>query len=210
VQILTELCHGGSVFELLHERHEVQLCWAQKLKICKDTAKAMFYLHSFEPQVIHRDLKSLNLLLKDPVLNSNDEPHVKLSDFGLARLKEVSANVFMTVEVGTCHWMAPEVLRGGSYDEKVDIYSYAMIIYEVACREVPFDEEDSNTIRRLVQDGQRPSMELVPACCPQTLRSLMTLCWNQDPAMRPDFEHVRKYLRMVSQELENRCPAEAF
>merc|ERR1719223_1913625 len=101
----------------------------------------MEYLHNFSPQIIHRDLKSLNLLLRDEVKSNKDRPFVKVSDFGVARMKEEEWGQ-MTVGAGTQHWMAPEVFKGGDYDEKVDIYSFSMVLFEVICREVPFEDED--------------------------------------------------------------------
>merc|ERR1712062_627531 len=110
--------------------------------MCTDVAKAMEYLHKFNPQIIHRDLKSLNILLSTPVVSTRDIPFMKISDFGLARMKESGGGEWekMTKDVGTMHWMAPEVHTGKAYNEKADIYSYAMVLFEILCREIPFDE----------------------------------------------------------------------
>mmetsp|Transcript_50071 Transcript_50071/g.98936 ORF Transcript_50071/g.98936 Transcript_50071/m.98936 type:complete len:245 (+) Transcript_50071:3-737(+) len=197
IRIITELCSGGSCFELLHEAPDVELTWNQKIKICTDTAHAMIYLHSFEPPIIHRDLKSLNLLLVERVRSICDVPTVKLSDFGLSRLREKHA--LMTRDVGTCHWMAPEIFQSLSYDEKVDVYSYAMLLYEVILRRVPFVEiADKKEIANRVKRGERPSLAESPGDCPSMLQSLIRLCWHQDPCRRPDFEHVDQYLQMAT------------
>ena len=73
-RIITEFCAGGCCFELLHNCDHTELCWAQQLKMYQDVAGAMNYLHNFNPQIIHRDLKSLNLLLSRPVTNNADVP----------------------------------------------------------------------------------------------------------------------------------------
>ena len=57
--IITEFCHGGTLFDWLHKKREFQMSWSQKLKIAKDIACGMLYLHSCEPPIMHRDLKSL-------------------------------------------------------------------------------------------------------------------------------------------------------
>merc|ERR1719409_2333242 len=106
--------------------------------MAKHTAAAMDYLHQFHPQIIHRDLKSLNLLLERPVNSPHDTPHVKVTDFGLARMMDVSlTDTHMTAGVGTPYWMAPEIFAGTTYDEKVDVYSYGMVLFEILARRIP-------------------------------------------------------------------------
>ena len=83
--VVTEFCSGGCLFELLHNSDLFDLSWPQKGKMLMDVANAMNYLHSPEqgkPTVIHRDLKSLNILLLEPVMTLGDVPHCKVTDFG--------------------------------------------------------------------------------------------------------------------------------
>jgi len=162
------------------------------LKMCYDTADAMAYLHSFEPAIIHRDLKSLNVLLESPILCEGDRPVAKVTDFGLSRLKASTSHSTMTVEVGTVHWMAPEI-ASEKYDEKVDLYSYAMVLYELIYRAIPFgDWVDDRQIAACVEAGERPDVDVCPADCPGVLISLMKMCWDHVPAKRPTFDQVRK------------------
>merc|ERR1719159_1345963 len=153
----------------------------------------MQYLHAFEPQIIHRDLKSLNLLLAEQVLDESHEPIVKVSDFGLSRMKDSVVNADwgkMTMAAGTCHWMAPEVFTGTRYDAKVDVYSYAMILFECICREVPFEEEEPATVGPLAVAGSRPDLEAVPPDCPEVFNRLMISCWAHSPDQRPSFVDI--------------------
>merc|ERR1719326_500783 len=99
--------------------------------------------------VVHRDLKSLNLLLDQKVNDSKTTPHVKVSDFGLSKMKNNPDWGKMTKAAGTCHWMAPECFSGASYNEKVDVYSYAMILFEMICREIPFEDVEPAAVGRL-------------------------------------------------------------
>lgn len=199
LRVITEYCAGGCLFELLHNCDEVELVWHQQLKMCKDVAIAMDYLHKFTPQIIHRDLKSLNLLLLHPVVSASDIPHVKVSDFGLARMKEKSNADWgkMTIAAGTCHWMAPEVFQGTRYDEKVDIYSYSMILFEILCQEIPFEDEEPAAVQKLATEGIRPDLEAVPPDCPDLLRELMITSWNADPRHRPPFDTIVNLLDTV-------------
>lgn len=198
-RIITEYCAGGCVFSLLHNQ-ELVLTWPQKLQICIDVAKAMHYLHQFNPQVIHRDLKSLNLLLVNPVKTSADIPCTKVSDFGLARVKWQAPDSSwgqMTRAAGTCHWMAPEVFVSNSYDEKVDLYSYAMILFEVLCQEIPFEDQNPAEIGHLAVKGCRPDLASVPEECPEILVKLMQTCWAGTPAKRPPFSEILPMLEQV-------------
>mmetsp|Transcript_32283 Transcript_32283/g.57094 ORF Transcript_32283/g.57094 Transcript_32283/m.57094 type:complete len:339 (-) Transcript_32283:245-1261(-) len=199
LRVITEYCAGGCLFELLHNCDHVELAWPQQLKMCKDVAIAMDYLHKFTPQIIHRDLKSLNLLLLNPIVSEKDVPHVKVSDFGLARMKEIGNAEWgkMTIAAGTCHWMAPEVFTGNRYDEKVDIYSYSMILFEIICQEIPFEDEEPAGVQRLASVGIRPDLEAVPPDCPETLRELMITSWNADPKQRPPFDTIVALLHTV-------------
>lgn len=203
-RIITEFCAGGCCFELLHNCDHIELSWTQKLKMCVDVGSAMQYLHHFNPQIIHRDLKSLNLLLSTPILSELDVPFVKVSDFGLSRMKDRAPESDwgkMTMAAGTCHWMAPEVFTGTCYDEKVDVYSYAMILFEILCREIPFEEEEPANVGRLTVQGERPDLEAVPPDCPELLRDLMIGCWAHDPRKRPHFDEIMEYLGKVNCEM---------
>ena len=97
--IVTEYCAGGDLFTLLHKKKEVFVSWQQKLKILQEIAKGMIFLHN--NSYIHRDLKSLNILLCSELKKSNDLIELKISDFGLSR--EFSEDSFMTGQLGTCH-----------------------------------------------------------------------------------------------------------
>jgi len=186
-RVVTEFCGGGTLFELLHINEDVELCWSQKLKSCSDIAKGMHYLHTFTPQIIHRDLKSLNLLLFQPVSSTDDVPLVKISDFGTARMKDFDAEwQKMTKQAGTCHWMAPEVFQG-SYDEKVDVYSFSMVLFEIICEEVPFGDQDGATVLQKSMNGDRPDWEDAPPDSPPTLVLLMIRCWAHEAVERPSF-----------------------
>jgi len=199
-RIITEYCAGGCLFELLHNEVDLSLSWDQQLKMCSDVAGGMNYLHQFNPQIIHRDLKSLNLLLSHPVQDARSVPHIKVSDFGLSRMKEQAENSEwgqMTVAAGTCHWMAPEVFTGSSYDEKVDVYSFAMILFEIVCREIPFEEEEAADVGNMTVRGARPDLDAVPPNCPALLRRLMINCWAHDPRRRPNFQYIKTVLDSV-------------
>jgi len=197
ISLVMEFCPGGCVFDLLHERLDVDVSWKQKHKILLDTAEAMNYLHSFEPEIVHRDLKSLNLLLTE-TFRCSVLPHIKLSDFGLSRMRENGSDWgIMTNACGTTHWMAPEVVLGTNYDQKCDVYSFAMIIYEVICREMPFEDVEAEAVGTLASQGHRPTPDAIPPDCPDYLTNLMVACWAHQPQSRPSFTVVLELLSSV-------------
>mmetsp|Transcript_62282 Transcript_62282/g.131681 ORF Transcript_62282/g.131681 Transcript_62282/m.131681 type:complete len:288 (-) Transcript_62282:136-999(-) len=189
LRLVLEYCAGGSLFELLHNNWQVELSCEQRLKMLLDTTLAEEYLHCFDPPIIHRDLKSLNLMLLEPIQDNKTVPHVKLADFGFARLEER----YMTQGVGTKHWMAPEVQKGTKYTTKADVFSFAMVAFEVSFRHVPFESLDATEVARRIIAGERPKMDdpNLDEVPPEGVPEIIEECWAQDPEARPSFEEVK-------------------
>lgn len=203
VYIITEYCAWGSCFDLFHQdATSMDITWPQVGKICTDVAEAMQYLHEFSPMIIHRDLKSQNALLARPVNTRTAVPLVKVSDFGLARMKDGGPDAEwskMTQGVGTAHWMAPEVMANTNYDEKADIYSYAMFMHEAVYRRIPFDGKTPLEVQALVRAGERPPLDATTPDCPGALVALMQSCWNTCPSHRPAARELVGALRAIPQ-----------
>jgi len=194
--ILQEFCAGGALFEILHNCDHFDISWQQNWQLLDDCAGGMEYLHA--QSIIHRDLKSLNCLLAFPAGCSTGDFQLKVADFGMGKAKESQQDWGkMTIAAGTCHWMAPEVFTGTTYAEPADVYSYAMLMFEIICREIPFEEEEPACVGRLAVQGARPDMEAVPPDCPQALSDLMVTCWNGDPGRRPTFVEIRSSLELL-------------
>jgi serine/threonine protein kinase len=194
--IVTEFCAGDTLFKLLHERKEIMLSWRQKLQMAKDVAMGMCYLHECKPPILHRDLKSLNLLLKDPVTGATDPVCVKITDFGVARILE--DNTHMTGQTGTPHWMAPEVISNRPYSLKADVYSYAVVLWEICARDIPYKHLHPMSITlKVVQSQERPNMSVIPSSCPAKMKLLITQCWQQEPSRRPNFEEILDVLESI-------------
>ncbi|XP_052190477.1 uncharacterized protein LOC127800093 isoform X2 [Diospyros lotus] len=132
--IVTEFLPRGSLFRLL-QRNMARLDWRRRIHMALDIARGMNYLHHFNPPIIHRDLKSSNLLV-------DKNWTVKVGDFGLSRLKH---ETYLTTKTGkgTPQWMAPEVLRNEPSDEKSDVYSFGVILWELATEKIPWDNLNS-------------------------------------------------------------------
>eukprot|EP00010_Vexillifera_abyssalis_P003698 CAMPEP_0201553242 /NCGR_PEP_ID=MMETSP0173_2-20130828/19526_1 /ASSEMBLY_ACC=CAM_ASM_000268 /TAXON_ID=218659 /ORGANISM="Vexillifera sp., Strain DIVA3 564/2" /LENGTH=927 /DNA_ID=CAMNT_0047963879 /DNA_START=36 /DNA_END=2819 /DNA_ORIENTATION=- len=185
IYIVTEFIGGGNLRKLLKNRN-IDLPWLLRTKIAIDVAMALTYLHS--RGIIHRDLKSQNLLV--------DEGYrIKVCDFGFSRV--VDKSEFMTV-CGTDEWMAPEVRLGKMYDERADIFSYAMVLTEIITRNKP--------VERLPGRGFQFDTELFrrssPADTPKPLSQLAIQMAHGDPAQRPSFKQCLKVLKSLRKQLE--------
>ncbi|POM68554.1 TKL/DRK protein kinase, partial [Phytophthora palmivora] len=106
-----------------------------KVKVALHVAHALTYLHSCAPPVIHRDLKSSNILL-------NEAMDAKVTDFGISR-ERIDAT--MTAGVGTSLWMAPEVMLGERYDDKADMFSFGVVLSELDQHTSPYAHAKSNS-----------------------------------------------------------------
>eukprot|EP01018_Ginkgo_biloba_P013382 Gb_10076 [translate_table: standard] len=127
--IVTEFLPRGSLFRLF-QRNTPGMDWRRRARMALDIARGINYLHHCHPPIVHRDLKSSNLLV-------DKNWTVKVGDFGLSRLRHAT---FLTAKSGkgTPQWMAPEVLRNEPSNEKSDIYSFGVILWELATEKVPW------------------------------------------------------------------------
>eukprot|EP01089_Gocevia_fonbrunei_P014279 TRINITY_DN3876_c0_g5_i1.p1 TRINITY_DN3876_c0_g5~~TRINITY_DN3876_c0_g5_i1.p1 ORF type:complete len:172 (+),score=17.73 TRINITY_DN3876_c0_g5_i1:52-516(+) len=145
-----------------------------------DAAKGMTYLHNSMPVIIHRDLKSHNLLI-------DLHWRTKVSDFGLSRIAERSVLQTMT-SCGTPSWTAPEVLRGEKYTESCDVFSYGVVLWECVTRENPHAGlPHFQIVFQVGTQGLRPK---IPQDCPHAWARLIADCWLDCPEERPSFEEI--------------------
>lgn len=175
--IITEYLSHGSLYDVLHKSPNV-LTPTKRSIIAADVAKGLAYLHS--QGIIHRDMKTLNVLL-------DDHYRAKICDFGMVRTR--CAQQPMTGLIGTAHWMAPEVLMSSpTYDEKVDVYSFGIMLWELLTGKVPYgDMSTANIAIYVVEQGLRPE---IPSTATPKIRDLMMRCWNANPAKRPTMTEV--------------------
>uniref|UniRef100_H3A4C8 Receptor-interacting serine/threonine-protein kinase 2 n=1 Tax=Latimeria chalumnae TaxID=7897 RepID=H3A4C8_LATCH len=192
--IVTEYMRNGSLDQLLHEKdHYPVLVWPLRIRILYEVALGVNFLHNMNPPLLHHDLKTQNILL-------DDEFHVKIADFGLSKWRQLSitksSGPKSPVGGGTVIYMPPEEYEPTQKrraDVKHDIYSYAIIMWEVLSRKQPF-EEATNPMQIMfsVLKGTRPdtSEESLPLDIPsrEVMMQLITSSWAQNPSERPSFQ----------------------
>ena len=186
---LCEFMERGDLFNVL-QNPALELSWKmQKQRITIDTISGLLYLHSFAPPIIHRDLKSRNILIGQAF-------NAKLADFGLSRPIEAAT---MTV-AGSNLWLAPEMIRGERYTEKADIFSFGILLSELDTRRLPYhDCVDANgapligvTIaHRVAFEHLRPSLS---PNCPELIRTIFVQCTVPQPHRRPSADHLLRVL----------------
>ncbi|CAI5742619.1 unnamed protein product [Peronospora destructor] len=198
---VSEFMPGGDLFTLLRRfdcvEHRVQGFDVDKAKIALHLAQAVMYLHSLKPIVIHRDLKSMNILL-------SDDWEAKLTDFGVSRRWTVDT---MTAGIGTRRWMAPEVMMGKRYDTSADIFSFGVVLSELDSHQPPY----ASAIATITSEsGEKVTetalMEMVvigrvrvnfSSNAPAALVHLGHACVDLNPRLRPSAGEVHYQLQKI-------------
>ncbi|CAM9627599.1 unnamed protein product [Ectocarpus fasciculatus] len=220
LMMILEYVSRGNLAKVLEETPA--LSWPRhKFGMCLDIANGMAYLHRFKhfnelsnsmhDCIIHRDLKPQNLLV-------THDYRVKISDFGAATGR---GNDPRDTQVGTLLYIAPEIVRGDCYDERCDIYSFAVVLLAMLQLKddvvTVFAEE---AVRRgstppaggawlggglthmaitnkIVNEGLRPTL---PSDVFHTLRILIEQCWAPIPVVRPTFEEILEFLETIARD----------
>ncbi|XP_026404812.1 uncharacterized protein LOC113299915 isoform X2 [Papaver somniferum] len=184
--IVTEYLPRGSLFQLLRCNF-VTLDWRKRVNMALDVARGMNYLHHCNPPIVHRDLKSSNLLV-------DNNWTVKVGDFGLSRLKH--ATFLITKKgMGTPQWMAPEVMRNEPVNEKSDVYSFGVVLWELATLKIPW--YDLTPMQVIAAVGYMERHIEIPEDMNPQWASLIASCWQSEPERRPTFETLLEELEVL-------------
>ncbi|XP_066535972.1 dual specificity testis-specific protein kinase 2 [Hoplias malabaricus] len=195
---LTEYINGGNLEQLLDS--DMYLSWVVRMGLSLDIARGLQYLHS--KGIFHRDLTSKNCLVRC----ENGIFTAVVGDFGLAeKIPDCSdgAEKQPLAVVGSPYWMAPEVLRGEFYNEKVDVFAYGIILCEIIAR----IEADPDVLPRKEDFGlDVQAFEQMVGDCPPTFLSLAVNCCNMCAESRPSFSDIVLSLERMEREKEKTEP----
>ncbi|KAL7374419.1 hypothetical protein ABVT39_000307 [Epinephelus coioides] len=202
--LIMEYASGGALSRALAGRRippHVLVNWAVQI------AKGMLYLHSEAiVPVIHRDLKSNNILLAQPIENECMEGlTLKITDFGLAR--EWHKTTKMST-AGTYAWMAPEVIKSSTFSKGSDVWSYGVLLWELLTGEAPYKGIDGLAVAYGVAVNKLTLP--IPSTCPEPFAQLMSECWDQDPHRRPNFSSILAQLTALEQQVKEEMPQDSF
>ena len=203
--IVLEYLPGGSLHSLLHGTHAAAasdgsgtsgsrggpgpapLAPALLSRLSLEVAQGVAYLH--RSQVIHRDIKSANVLL-------DAHQHAKVTDFGISTRFALEH----TAETGTYRYMAPEVIAHQRYDYRCDVYSYGMLLWEISHQQIPFRSQNAlQAAFAVAMEQKRPPLDLSAALA--GLGPVITACWHSSAEQRPDMDHVVQQLQALDEAL---------
>ncbi|KAL0443747.1 UNVERIFIED_CONTAM: putative receptor-like protein kinase [Sesamum latifolium] len=201
--LVYEYVNNGNLEQWLHGamRQHGTLTWEARMKVLLGTAKALAYLHeAIEPKVVHRDIKSSNILI-------DDEFNAKVSDFGLAKLLGSGESHITTRVMGTFGYVAPEYANTGLLNEKSDIYSFGVLLLEAVTGRDPVDygrpADEVNLVEwlkmmvgnRRAEEVVDPNLEVKPTTRALKRALLVALrCVDPDSEKRPKMSHVVRML----------------
>uniref|UniRef100_A0A8C6TUT9 LIM domain kinase 1 n=1 Tax=Neogobius melanostomus TaxID=47308 RepID=A0A8C6TUT9_9GOBI len=205
INFVSEYIQGGTLRESI-EKMDKDFSWTVRVSFAKDIAAGMAYLHSMN--VIHRDLNSYNCLIRE-------NQSVVVADFGLARLVPEDKNKTLSslerpakasttqsrkpdrrkryTVVGNPYWMAPEMIHGKTYDERVDIFSFGIMICEIIGR-VSADPDYLPRTRDFGLDVPGFLQQYHPPDCPSAFLPHAALCCDMDAEARPPFSQLEDWL----------------
>jgi len=191
--MVMELCARKSLFHVLN-REGLKIGWPQALEWGAQAAAGTACLH--RNNIVHRDLKSLNLLVTETWI-------IKVADFGLARFNNDGNMETLNKMRGTMAYCPPEAYFAQAFNYKSDVYSLAVILWELVNRcikskyEAPFSEYKNLTMdfQIIIQVAKSHLRPTIPATCPAEVRSLIETCWTFEREKRPDASDVQNQLR---------------
>lgn len=185
--LVQECVSGVNLFDHLHKYNKV-VPMSKQLGIALQMSDALCYLHSM--RIIHRDVKPQNVIYLDKTGMS------KLCDFGLARLIPVGVETVSAVTLGTGGtpaYQAPEVLQRKDAGRKLDLYGFAVTLWEMYTTQLPWSDCDLERMtNKVVSKNERPP---IPHDMPREYAEVIARSWHTDPARRPEFKETLPVLR---------------
>mmetsp|Transcript_22767 Transcript_22767/g.53830 ORF Transcript_22767/g.53830 Transcript_22767/m.53830 type:complete len:463 (+) Transcript_22767:139-1527(+) len=194
IGMVFELCSRGSLYKTLHNNSGKPVPFKDKMRFALEVARGMAYIHS--KGIIHRDLNSRNILL-------TDTSQAKVADFGCARKLKGAALVTTTIS-GSPAYMAPEQLEGKDLTDKVDVWAYGVLLWEIATEQVPWASKGNSldALKRSVcvkkERLPTPGADRFPQGWRTQYIKLMEWCWNLNPTSRPSMSEMARGIEAMN------------
>lgn len=185
--IVMEYMPLGSLYDILRDKQPERIVfdWADRYSLAWQMSKSINYLHSLNPAILHRDIKSMNFLLKHHGVDQK-KYLLKVCDFGLAEIRRETLlqSGSMPNIVGSFSWKAPELFFAhGRHTKQSDVYSLGMVLWELATGHRPWHEYPDEAIILIhIRLGERPT---IPSDVPEQYQRWIQEAWHNDPQKRP-------------------------
>lgn len=191
-------CSKGSLYDVLRNT-SIEIDWSIVIKVSLNTIKGLSSMHSWKPQIVHRDLKSRNILVEE-------DWQTKLCDFGESRFATTQNIDTLCKLRGTYAYIAPEIYFGQSYTTKSDVYAFGIVLWELCTRctkkqyQSPYSSyksliHDFQIIVQAAKKGIRPEIN---DDIPVSIVNLIKLCWDHEPKNRPDVDSLLNFFEDIS------------
>jgi serine/threonine protein kinase len=202
--VVTEFCERGSLTDVLKRARKGEsgaveaLGWRLRLNMAADAAKGMLYLHARPQPIIHRDLKSPNLLV-------DGHFHIKICDFNMSRIMEESGQGSSLAGTNP-RWLAPELLSGEHATIYSDVFAFGVVLWELLTWELPWLKDNPWSVAHTVGNGGRltipnrwdlPGLDTNQFTRLDDYIDLMQRCWAQNPYDRPGFSEIIQELKSL-------------
>ena len=193
ISFVMEYCEGGDLFDFITKNPQGKLDDLNTIDILCQILSALNYLHN-QVRICHRDIKSENFLI---TINEQNRPILKLIDFGMAQY--IYRGEKMEGEIGTIKYMAPEIIMKEPYDEKVDIWSTGIVLYNMMTGYEPFSGGDEQFKR--MQIVNRPiNFDII---INNDLRDLCKEMLERDPEKRIDARTALEKANIIKRKIFN-------
>eukprot|EP01127_Copromyxa_protea_P016556 TRINITY_DN4940_c0_g1_i1.p1 TRINITY_DN4940_c0_g1~~TRINITY_DN4940_c0_g1_i1.p1 ORF type:complete len:1069 (-),score=128.38 TRINITY_DN4940_c0_g1_i1:122-3328(-) len=185
-----ELAPHGDLLSAIEDTSR-DLPWEFRLRVLYDVSQALQHLHCSTPCLVHLDVKCPNVILMS--FDPSATVVAKIIDFEMSR--PLYPGMFLEDRyVDNPTWLAPEIMLGVPYDEKVDVYGFGLICYELMSRQQFFPPSlFLYEIESSIISGYRPAIR--SEVCPKKFGKIIQMCWDKDPTNRPDMGTVSNMLR---------------
>ena len=194
LQLIMEFCQNGSLDTFLKSITLTDLPWDIRHRMATQLAEGLAYLH--DHHVVHRDIKSLNVLV-------DGRMNVKWADFGLSKIKDHTQTILGQTDLsnmpaGSVLWMAPEQVKCKvECSKKSDVYSFAVVMWELTTHEIPYSGKTLFQIIAAIGSGQTNT---IPDDTPSHFEAAIRQCWFENPQERPSARQLANYLADKSEQ----------
>eukprot|EP01116_Phalansterium_solitarium_P012850 TRINITY_DN2951_c0_g4_i1.p1 TRINITY_DN2951_c0_g4~~TRINITY_DN2951_c0_g4_i1.p1 ORF type:complete len:1137 (-),score=384.94 TRINITY_DN2951_c0_g4_i1:568-3978(-) len=202
--MVMEFCSRGSLFHVLRDNLNI-IDWDRFFSFALQFTGGLNRLHTNKPQILHRDFKSLNIMVTEGW-------NAKVADFGTARFNTAHhRESLLKSTIGTFAYLAPEVYNGDKFTTKADVFSLGIVLWELLHRVIygrymrPYGDvkKVSSPFAQVMQTAQNNLRPTMPPTCPKGLATLITMCWHRNTDIRPDCSEVLEELLKQRDDWDN-------